>query len=164
MRKPITPADALFGAAVKNAAREKQQKDKEHNMSDIRWKYVKPLVNKAAVEEFEIKHNILLPASLKQCVKMNNGGRPDKNTFDTDKSKERVFKTLLSFNENDVENIYTYFPLIRSENPTLIPFASDPGGNFICIEDGAVVLLLHETGGTEKAASSYTEFLDKLYV
>jgi hypothetical protein len=75
----------------------------------IHWKYVKPLVNKAAIEKFETKNKISLPADLKQCIKVNNGGRPDKNTFDTDKSKERVFKTLLSFNENDVEKYLQIF-------------------------------------------------------
>jgi cell wall assembly regulator SMI1 len=163
MLKPDTQAGALSGVVVKKAGAEKQQNDKENTMTDIHWKYVKSLVKKDAVEEFEGKHNISLPDDLKQCIRLNNGGRPDKNIFDTDKSKERVFKTLLSFNENDVENIYKYFPVIHSENPALIPFASDPGGNFICVKDGAVVLFLHETGGIEQVASSYSKFLNKLY-
>jgi hypothetical protein len=132
-------------------------------MAAINWKYVKPLSKTEAIEEFEKRYNVLLPVDLKQCIKAYNGGRPDKDTFDTDKSKECVFKTLLSFNEHDMENIYTYFPIIYAEQRSLIPFASDPGGNFLCVKDNKIVLYLHETGGMENVASSFTDFLNKLY-
>jgi len=132
-------------------------------MANIHWKYVKPLINKAAVEDFEKKYNVSFPSDLKQGIKVNNGGRPDKSTFDTNKTTERVFKTLLSFNEEDVETIYKYFPIIHREITSLLPFASDPGGNFLCLKDGKVVLYLHEIGDIESVAISFTELMDKLY-
>jgi hypothetical protein len=132
-------------------------------MADITWKYIKELANKMAVEDFEKAHNISLPSELKDCIKKNNGGRPNKAVFDTDKSKERVFKTLLSFNESDMENIYKFFPIIQTHSKSLIPFASDPGGNFLCIKDKKIVLFLHETTSLEKVADSFNELLDKLY-
>ncbi|GHU46580.1 hypothetical protein FACS1894200_00420 [Spirochaetia bacterium] len=132
-------------------------------MSDITWKYVKKLQNEASIEAFEEINKVRFPSDLKECIKQNNGGRPDKKVFNTDKEKERVFKALFSFNESDAENIYTFFPIIRKEAPDLLPFASDPGGNFLCVKDSKIVLFLHETGTIENAADSFSDFLSKLY-
>lgn len=132
-------------------------------MADISWKYVKPLQNEASIEAFEKANTIGFPQDLKTSIKQNNGGRPDKKRFDTDKEKERVFKTLLSFNESDVENIYKFFPIIRKVSPELLPFASDPGGNFLCVKDNKIVLFLHETETLEEVADSFSDFLTKLY-
>ncbi|MDR3333440.1 MAG: SMI1/KNR4 family protein [Treponema sp.] len=132
-------------------------------MERLTWKYVKELKNKYAIEDFEKAYDIVLPLDLKQCIKENNGGRPGKKLFDTDKTKERVFKTLLSFNESDIENIYTFFPIIQAESSSLVPFASDPSGNFICVKDTRIVLFLHETGAIEHIAESFTELLSRLY-
>jgi cell wall assembly regulator SMI1 len=132
-------------------------------MADIMWKYVKPLANKAAVENFEKAKGISLPSDLKLCITMNNGGRPEKNVFDTEQSKGRVFKTLLSFNESDIETIYKFFPLDTKKSSSFIPFASDPGGNFLCLKENKIVLFLHETDTFENVADSFTELLAKLY-
>jgi len=132
-------------------------------MADITWKYVKPLSKTDAIENFEKKNGVSLPSDLKKCIKANNGGRPSFTVFDTNVSKERVFKTLLSFNESDAENIYKYFPIIHSHSNSLIPFASDPFGNYICLQDSKVVLFLHETGKSEYIADSFSSLLEKLY-
>jgi hypothetical protein len=132
-------------------------------MANSTWKYVKALTVGTAIEDFEGEHHISLPQDLKQCMKTNNGGRPVKNGFDTETSKGRVFKTLLSFNPSDAESMQKYFPIVRSEKSTLIPFASDPGGNFLCLQNGEVVLFLHETGAVESVAKSFTALLEKLY-
>jgi hypothetical protein len=131
-------------------------------MANITWKYVKALTTATAIEDFEKANDFSFPQDLKQCIKTNNGGRPSKNVFDTAKSKERVFKTLLSFNPADVESIQKYFPTVRAENHALVPFASDPFGNFLCMQNGEVVLFLHETGAIEPVAKSFTALLEKL--
>ena len=84
-------------------------------MTELSWKYVKPLLKTDAVDNFEKENNIFLPQDLKQCIMLNNVGRPSLNVFDTGVSKDRVFKTLLSFNEQDTENIFTFFPVIHSQ-------------------------------------------------
>jgi hypothetical protein len=132
-------------------------------MENLTWKYVKPLERTSSVEDFEKKYNVSFPDDLRQCIKSNNGGRPSLNTFDTDKSKDRVFKTLLSFNETDVENIYKFFPVISSQSDGLIPFASDPGGNYLCLKNTDVVLYLHETGDFEYVSDSFSALLEKLH-
>ena len=157
MPRPDIQAENPFGVAdTKNVKGEKA-------MADITWKYVKPLSKIDAIEDFEKENNISLPLDLKKCIKANNGGRPSLKVFDTDDSKERVFKTLLSFNESDVENIYKYFPIIYSHSNNLIPFASDPFGNYICLQDSKVVLFLHETGKSEYIADSFSGLLEKLH-
>ena len=131
-------------------------------MTELSWKYVKPLLKADAVDNFEKENNISLPQDLKQCITLNNGGRPSLNVFDTGISKDRVFKTLLSFNESDKENIFTFFPIIHSQKNGLIPFASDPGGNFLCLMGTKVVLYLHENGNIEQVADSFSDLLAKL--
>jgi hypothetical protein len=132
-------------------------------MAQITWKYVKPLSISSAVEDFEKKNDVFFPTDLKACIKANNGGRPSLNAFNTDKTKDRVFKTLLSFNESDTENIYTYFPIIHSKSNDLVPFASDPSGNYLCLHDNKIVLFLHETGKLEAVADSFSNLLEKLH-
>jgi hypothetical protein len=132
-------------------------------MAQIIWKYVKPLLISSAVEDFEKKNSVSFPTDLKACIKTNNGGRPSLNAFNTDKTKDRVFKTLLSFNEADTENIHKYFPIIHSESNSLVPFASDPGGNYLCLHDNRIVLFLHETGELEAVADSFSNLLAKLH-
>jgi hypothetical protein len=132
-------------------------------MTEIEWKYVKPIIKANAIEVFEKENNLLLPSDLKECVKANNGGRPSLNVFDTNDSKDRIFKTLLSFNESDVENIYKYFSIINSRLKKLIPFASDPSGNYLCLRDEQIVFFLHETGQLEYVSDSFSSLLKKLH-
>jgi hypothetical protein len=132
-------------------------------MVNITWKYVKALKSPTSIDDFEKKEKIHFPHDLKQCFIERNGGRPFPNAFDTDASEGRVFKTLFSFNDSDSENIFTFFPILRAETPQLIPFASDPFGNFICLNGSAIVLYLHETGKIEHIADSFSAFLEKLH-
>ena len=157
MPKPDTQAAEPFGAAVKKT-------DKgETIMAKITWKYVKPLSKSTAIEDFERKNNVSLPSDLKECIKANNGGRPSFNVFDTADSKDRVFKTLLSLNESDVENIYKFFVIINSQLKDLIPFASDPFGNYLCLQNNKIVLFLHETRQLEYVSDTFSAFLAKLH-
>jgi len=132
-------------------------------MANLTWKYVKPLSNTNAIEDFEKENNITIPQDLKQCVKYNNGGRPSLNVFDTNKSRGRVFKTLLSFNKTDVENVFSLFSIIHSKHKEIIPFASDPSGNYLCIKGTKIVLFLHENEMLEDIADSFSEFLSRLH-
>ena len=47
-------------------------------MSDLTWKYVKPLRFDNVVSDFLRLHNISLPDPLLACITKNNGGRPSK--------------------------------------------------------------------------------------
>lgn len=133
-------------------------------MKNITWAYSIPLTNKKAIEEFQNTNGVKLSADLIKCINDNNGGMPDLNIFDTDKTKGRTIKALLSFNSEDEENIYTYLDLFRKDGVLkMIPFAIDSFGNFICLEGDKVVVWLHETDTKEFSAKNFAEFLESLY-
>lgn len=131
-------------------------------MSEITWKYVKELKNENAIDDFEKEHNFLYPQDLKQILFKFNGGRPSLKYYDLPSEKDKEFKTLLSFNEDDIENIYKYYPLDSSDK-SLIPIASDPAGNYFVLKDNVIYLWNHETDSLCKITSTFTEFLNSLH-
>ena len=130
---------------------------------NITWKYVKPTTKEkinSVLEESPIK----LPSELQELILSNNNGRPSLNIFDTEVSQGHVFKKLLSFNQEDLENIYDAIEALKAEKNYLFPFASDPAGNFICVDaSGTIVYWQHETSSVEKIASTTSKFLGKLH-
>ena len=126
----------------------------------MNWKYVSPttLENIFLVEK---KIGYQLPDNLKAVILENNNGRPERDCFDTEFNQGLQFKQLLSFNENDEENIYAYIDFFKKEN--IVPFADDPAGNLICIDQGKIVLWNHETNEKEFIAASLEKFINNLY-
>lgn len=131
-------------------------------MKEIIWKYVKALKNVDAVDNFEEKHSVVFPKDLKEIILKYNGGRPSYKYFNTDSEKDKEFKTLLSFNEDDIETIYKHYPL-DSNDKTLLPFASDPAGNYFVVKDNKICLWNHETDSCKVISASFTEFLQMLH-
>lgn len=126
------------------------------------WKYVKTLKDVSSIDKFESEHGFSFPKDLKDILLKYNGGRPTRKYFDVGSEKDKEFKTLLSFNESDIETIYKCYPL-NSADKTLIPFASDPAGNYFVLKDNAVCLWNHETDKTVFLAPTFTEFLQMLH-
>ena len=131
-------------------------------MSEITWKYVKPLKDTNAIENFEKEHSVSFPSDLKDILSKNNGGRPSVKYYDTKTEKDKEFKTLLSFNEEDIETIYKYYPLDSSDDK-LLPFASDPAGNYFVVKDGKICLWNHENDSTICLANTFSDFLASLH-
>lgn len=113
---------------------------------EITWKYVKPLKDPKAVKDFLDKYGIELPASLIDIMEKYNGGRPSEKTVITETQREYVFKSMLSYNSDDKETIYSIYPDLFKETDWF-PFASDAAGNFICydLRQKKCVLYNHET-------------------
>ena len=130
----------------------------------MKWKYVKKLEDINELKNFEFENSCKLPVDLEKCVICNNGGRPEIKVFDTDKSEGRMFKRLLSFNYGEAENIWDAYNVMQKEDADLVPFAVDPGGNYICFQkiDHKIYLWLHETNTAEYVAESFKDFLNKL--
>lgn len=126
------------------------------------WKYVKVLKDTLSIEKFESAHGISFPKDLKEILLKYNGGRPPLKYFDVGSEKDKEFKTLLSFNESDIETIYKCYPL-DSADKTLIPFASAPNGDYFVIKDNVVYLWNHETDKVTFLAPTFTEFLNMLH-
>ena len=131
-------------------------------MNNITWKYVKPLVNLNSIVEYEALTGGLLPDDIKAVIKMYNGGRPSLKYYDLHNEKDKEFKTLLSFNRNDIENVFAFYPL-DSANGKIVPFASDPAGNLFVIKEGKMFLWLHESDTTVFLAESFSAFLETLH-
>lgn len=134
-------------------------------MNHLTWKYVKALSSEQVIEQFEAAHHVNFPQDFVEVFRLYNGGRPNKKSFVTSAARERVLKTLLSFNQGDLETIYKAYDVVKAENDQLIPFASDPAGNLICyhVRDKSILFWEHETAETEKIADSFTDFLNGLY-
>lgn len=131
-------------------------------MKNITWKYVKPLVNLESIAEYEALTGSILPDDIKRVVKMCNGGRPSLKYYDLPNEKDKEFKTLLSFNRNDIENVFAFYP-VDSANGKIVPFASDPAGNLFVVKEGKIFLWSHESDSTVFLADSFPAFLETLH-
>ncbi len=131
----------------------------------MNWKYVKPIKDENSISDFEKEHGYSFPESFKETVKKYNGGRPEKDAYDTEMAKERTIKSLLSFNRTDKENIWKLSENLEGIPKKYVTFAIDHFGNFICFDadDGSIAFVDHETANSEKISDDFAAFLDKLY-
>ena len=130
------------------------------------WKYVKALKSDSLIEEYEKMTGYKFPESFCECVRKNNGGRPSKKVFDTDRTKERVLKSFLSFNKEDRETVWKISEWNSVElGDKYVAFAIDNFGNLICFEkaSGKVVFIELETLNVEVIADEFGGFIGRLY-
>lgn len=138
MRKQVTPEEDHCGVAVPII-------DKEQNM-EITWKYIKPLKDDSSVKSFLNEHGISLPAPLVALLEKNNGGRPSEKIIKTKNKREYVFKSLLSYNPDDLECIYRIYDE-SFEDKQVYPLGFDAAGNMVCYDlaNSEYCLYNHET-------------------
>ena len=118
----------------------------------ITWKYVKELEDKKSVKSFLNQHGVVLPKELVNIIETYNGGRPSEKDLKTDHDREYVFKSLLSYNQNDKEVIYNFYPELFIEKLNMFPIGTDAAGNFVCFntKENVFYLVNHESGEEEK--------------
>ncbi|MBJ8056120.1 SMI1/KNR4 family protein [Bacillus cereus] len=161
-------------------------------MSHIEWDNPDKLVSRDYVLEVAQKMSVHFPQDYIECVLENNGASVEPEAFDV-KGIERVFGSLLSYDENRIENILKVYENYKGTIPSnVIPFAIDPSGNLICFdyknheENPIVVFWEHEDAWEKEAlmeskgitageaeevarenvffvANTFTEFLSKLH-
>lgn len=110
-----------------------------------KWNRIKPLEQETSVQQVEKDYGVSLSIALKECILKNNGGRPFPNIIKLKNGEEYDVKILLSYNTNDLENIYKviqYF--VDKYDGKVIPFAVDSAGNYYCEFDSKIVLWLQE--------------------
>ena len=127
----------------------------------MNWKYVKPTTIEK-IQYVEKNCSIKLPQDLKDLILQYNNGRPECSSFNIN-GKEHVFKKLLSYNKEDIENIYPYIDILRKESKDLFPIASDPAGNFICLSEGRIVYWEHELRKKTFICNTISELINSLY-
>lgn len=130
------------------------------------WRYIKHNISRADIETFEEVAAISLPPALCAFILAHNNGRPRPNRFDTALAQGRLFDKLLSFNRNDLENVFNTRETLAAQLPTqLIALGMDPFGNYICLDKHSlnVVFWLHETGAPEATGKPWEQWFDTLY-
>ena len=133
--------------------------ERERIMS-LEWKYVAPL-DEGQLARIEEHFVVSLPTDYKETLAQCNRGKPTLERFNTERQRECVLDYMI-----DLEGTVATAQAIPADN--LIPIARDPFGNLIAFSmaDGqvdAVVFWDHESNDIAKIASSFTEFLQKLY-
>ena len=85
-----------------------------------------------------------------------------KKCFDTQNYKEKVLKSILSYNKEDKENIYMFDDIFSKG---YIPFAISEFGDLICIDNksGNIKLYMHEQDVFEYVCEKIENFFEKLY-
>lgn len=138
----------------------------------MEWVLTKPLTsgNEEKIKEFEKKYQIHFPKNYVEVVEQYNNGRPRPNVFDTEKNKERVAKSLLSFDSSHKDNIWeTYTALYKQLPSGVFPFMVDQFGNYVCffydplLEEPSIVFWNLEVLQIEKVATTFKEFLNQFY-
>lgn len=136
----------------------------------MKWQFVEKLKNPLDIFKVEEELGIKFPVDFIECVEKFNGGHPEKYSFDTDESKERVFNYLLSFNINEEKNILRTYEIIKSIlGEKIVPIADDSFGNYICLNfsehEKKYQVLFFDLNNkkVEKIAITFSEFLEKLY-
>ena len=132
----------------------------------MEWKYVKQLKTVELINDFECMVKYAFCEAFRRCVMVNNGGRPAKKLFDTDKAVQRQLKSFLSFNKEDRETVWKIFQWNREElTDKYVPFAIDGFGNLICFDanNDRVVFIDHETMAVEVIAKDFDAFMAALY-
>lgn len=143
-----------FGAAVLTA-------DRRDNMN---WKYKIDVANQNVFSDIEKKYGIVISEELRALILVANAATPSKYNFMLG-TTERVLGAILSFNEGETDTDTVYTALSTMEDKSLVPFAIDPFGNYICYsnKDNKVVFWDHETSGVSSTEKGLDEFLDSLY-
>lgn len=128
------------------------------------WKYKIDVVNQNVFFEIEKKYGIKISEELRALILMANAATPSKYNFMLG-TTEKVVGAILSFNEEETNTDTVYTALSTMEDKSLVPFAIDPFGNYICYSnnDNKVVFWDHETSWISSTEKGLTEFLDSLY-
>lgn len=134
----------------------------------IDWKFEKAVATDRVLAQLETHFHISLPEAYKQLVKQHNGARPRQNVLKFLDGKERVVKTFLTVHltKGGIKDVSEW---LKSQLPDeLLPFASDPFGNYFCFHyrkpntEPSISFWHHETQQGEFVADSFIEFLGKL--
>ena len=125
-------------------------------------KYCKPIKNNKVISSFFEKYDKKIPEGFEEFFINNNGGRPVQNTCFLQNGSEKVVNCFLSFNEEDKENIYKAKAVLEKIDNAILPFASDPSGNYYCIKDGFIYFCSHEEAKLYPIANSFISFIETL--
>lgn len=130
----------------------------------MNWKYKIDVANPNVFSDIEKKYGIVISEELRVFILTTNAATPSKYNFMLG-ATERVLGAILSFNEGEMDTDTVYAALSVMEDKSLVPFAIDPFGNYLCYsnKDNKVVFWDHETSGISSTQKGLSEFIDSLY-
>ncbi|MFP7493403.1 SMI1/KNR4 family protein [Terribacillus saccharophilus] len=161
-------------------------------MSNVKWRSWDEPVTKKEVENVEETLGVKFPLDYIEVAMNFNGAHVSPELFRVE-GKNKVFGTLLTYDNEDDEHIVEVFNDYKDTLPEkIVPFAFDPAGNLICFdykeheENPIVVFWEHENAGEKEmlmedegltkeqaeerarenvfyVAATFSEFLDKLH-
>lgn len=127
------------------------------------WNYKEDLQDSEAFEKIEKQYDIKIPPKLKDFVVGHNGASPSECVFNSE-GREHLFGAVLSFDSRETCKTTVYQAMDTVQNKSVIPFAEDPFGNYICLslENGKVLFWNHETEKMTVAGDELESFLKGL--
>lgn len=131
------------------------------------WKYIKLNIDTDDIRNFEKMTGVSLPQPVADFIVKNNNGRPHFNGVDMPSGDGHIFEKLLSFNQGDVENVFSTYENIKDDLKSgLIPVALDPFGNYFCLNsrnDFQVEFWKHESKSTENTGKDLLALIKALH-
>ena len=131
---------------------------------DNTWNFKIELQDDKAFEKLAQFYGADIPEELKDFIVEANASNPDKNLIDIN-GVERVFETVLSFNEGE-EEATSVFDLIGDKaSESIIPFGIDPFGNlfYYSLTTNKIFFYNHEEDEYEDTNYSLSDFLSGLH-
>jgi len=137
-------------------------KSKEKYME---WLYKDKNCTQEDIKKIEEELKVTLPEEFKDLIMNNNGVYPKLNQYKFNRD-EKIVQALLSCKETDDNNIIRIAKQINILG--LVPFMSDPFGNYICFQFGLddnyqIVFYDHETGLIKNISKNFNDFINNLY-
>jgi cell wall assembly regulator SMI1 len=146
---------------------------------DLAWENCRAELSDKRIGAVEAVLGVRLPEDYTKCIKKHHGGTPKPSRFTFRDQKlgemESCLGMLLSLDENDSENLVDTWRDLASQLPrTIVPFADDGGGDFICFDyrnlhqktAPVVVYWHHERTQPESLTGlcdSFSDFIKMLY-
>ncbi len=140
----------------------------------IDWKWSDLPLNIATIKKIEKQMNISFPQDFKKFIMENNAGYPSKKYIYLASNENKVFNALLNLKEGgDDPSLFETYINIKDRLPkNIIPFASDPFGNYFCLNFGeyppSICYWDHELAYVDTQRSiipiseSFSKFIDLL--
>lgn len=135
----------------------------------LQWSNCRSVLGEEEIRRVEEALGVRFPEDYRDCVRHCHGGRPQPNEFlfeDPDiGTMGSDLGILLSFDPDDIENIVdTYRRLSPFLPPSIIPFADDGGGDFMCFDfrspgPPSVVYWHHGEEDVVHLSESFSSFL-----
>ncbi|MDY2997908.1 MAG: SMI1/KNR4 family protein [Faecalimonas sp.] len=128
------------------------------------WRFKIELKDQTIFETIQQDMSKKFPDELKDFIIDHNAASPDQNSILIN-GIERIVNSVLSFNKKE-EEATTYFSVSQViGDKTIIPFASDPFGNYFCylLKSEKIGYYDHEEQKICETSLSLKEFIDDLY-